>query len=90
VLIKALSDPFYENKRGLDILLKTSFVHYIDIPALSMVIPIIEYGLRSRDSSLKEDSAKIVGTISHLIKDPKDILPYYDTLTNALLIAVCD
>jgi hypothetical protein len=85
-----LSDPFYENKRGLDILLKTSFVHYIDIPALSMVIPIIEYGLRSRDSKLKEDASKIVGTISHLIKDPKDILPYYDTLSNALKIAVTD
>ncbi len=49
----ALSDPFYENKKGLEILLKTPFVHYIDIPALSMVIPIIEYGLRSRDSHLK-------------------------------------
>ena len=90
VLIKSLSDPFYENKKGLDILLKTQFVHYIDIPALSLVIPIVDYGLRSRESALKEEASKIVGTISHLIKDPKDLLPYILTLINALKIAVCD
>lgn len=53
VLIKSLSDPYYQNQKGLDILLKTTFTHYIDIPALSLVIPIIEYGLKSRDSAMK-------------------------------------
>ena len=36
-----------------------------------MIIPIIDYGLRSRESSLKVNASQIVGTISHLIKDPK-------------------
>jgi hypothetical protein len=49
VLIKSIADPFYENKKGLNILLKTEFVHFIDVPALAMIVPIIEYALTSRD-----------------------------------------
>ena len=49
VLIKSIADPFYENKKGLNILLKTEFVHFIDVPALAMIVPIIEYSLTSRD-----------------------------------------
>lgn len=57
ILIKSLSDPFYNTYKGLDILLKSQFVHYIDIPALSLIIPIIDYGLRSRESILKEKAS---------------------------------
>ena len=90
ILIKAINNPFDENKKGLEVLLKTQFVHYIDIPALSLIIPIIDYGLRSRESALKENASQIVGTISHLIKNPRDLLPYLDILVNALKISVCD
>ena len=45
ILIKALSDPFDMNKNGLEILLKTRFVHYIDAPSLALVIPIVDYAL---------------------------------------------
>ena len=65
-------------------------MHYIDIPALSLIIPILDYGLRSRDSLLKEKASRIVGTILHLIKDPRNLLPYLDTLTNALIISLTD
>ena len=55
-----------------------------------MIIPIIDYGLRSRESSLKVNASQIVGTISHFIRNPKDLSPYLDTLVNALKISVCD
>ena len=84
VLIKSLSDPFYENKKGLNILLKTEFAHFIDVPALSLIIPILEYALTSKDQESKEQAAKIVATITHLIKNPKDILPYLSSLIKAL------
>ncbi len=61
ILIKAINNPFDENKRGLEVLLKTQFVHYIDIPSLSLIIPIVDYGLRSRESKLKEHAAQVVG-----------------------------
>ena len=65
-------------------------MHYIDVPALSLIIPILDYGLRSRDSQLKEKASRIVGTILHLIKDPRHLLPYLDTLVNALIISLTD
>ena len=65
-------------------------MHYIDIPALSLIIPILDYGLRSRDSILKEKASRIVGTILHLIKDPRDLMPYLDILMSALIITVTD
>lgn len=71
-------------------LLKTTFVHYIDIPALSLVVPIIEYALKSRDSEQKQDGARLIGTISTLIKESQDLLPYLDCLLNGLLIALND
>ena len=49
VIIKSLANPFDENKKGLNILLKTEFAHFIDVPALSLIIPVIEYGLTSND-----------------------------------------
>jgi hypothetical protein len=52
-LIKSLSNPFDENLKGLDIILSTNFGHYIDAPALSLLIPIIDYGLRSQESMQK-------------------------------------
>jgi hypothetical protein len=72
------------------ILLKSEFIHYLDIPALSMIVPILDYGLRSRDDESKEDAARIVATISNLIKDPKDFVPYINTLVDALLISIMD
>ena len=65
-------------------------MHYVDIPALSLIIPILDYGLRSRDSSLKEKSSRIVGTILHLIKDARDLMPYLETLISALIISLTD
>lgn len=90
VLIKALSDPYEHNKAGLEVLLKTQFVHYIDTPALSLIIPIIDYGLRNRDPALKKSASQVVGSISHLIKNPEDLLPYLDILLTSLQSSVCD
>jgi hypothetical protein len=90
VLIKSIADPFYENKKGLNILLKTEFAHFIDVPALSLIVPIIEYALTSRDQESKELAGKIVATITFLIKDPRDLMPYLKMLIKALKEAVCD
>ena len=54
VLIKAINDPFYQNRKGLNIILKSEFHHYLDVPALSMIVPIIDYGLVCKDDAFKE------------------------------------
>lgn len=89
-MIKSISNPFDENKHGLEVLLKTQFHHYIDFPSLSLIIPIVEYGLKSRESILKEKAAQLIGAITILINDVKFILPYVESLTNSLKIAICD
>ena len=90
ILIKALSNPYEENKKGLEVLLKTQFVHYIDTASLSLIIPIIDYGLRNRDSNLRKNASQLIGSISNLIKSTKDLDPYLPMLINALKMAICD
>ena len=91
VLIKSLSDPFHYNNRSLDLLLQTRFQHYIDGPALSLIMPIIIYGLKfSNDIQSKINSAKVVANISALINDDNDILTNIDVLIDALMSALKD
>lgn len=70
--------------------MKTEFVHFIDVPALSLIVPIVEYALTSREQESKELAAKIVATITYLIKDPKDLMPYLKSLIKSLKETVCD
>jgi hypothetical protein len=87
VLIKSLSDPFHHNTRSLDLLLQTRFMHYIDGPALSLVMPVILYGLKiSKDDQSKEKASKVVANISALVARDEDILPHIEALLEALMI----
>lgn len=91
VLIKSLSDPFHFNNRSLDLLLQTRFQHYIDGPALSLVMPVIIYGLKhSNDNRSKISAAKVVASISSLINNDADILANIDVLLDALMTALKD
>lgn len=91
VLIKSLSDPFHFNNRSLDLLLQTRFQHYIDGPALSLIMPIIVYGLKfSNDNTSKINSAKVVANISSLINNDNDILANIDVLIDALMVSLKD
>ena len=53
VLIKALSNPNKFLKDALKTLLDTSFVHAIDAPSLSLLIPILDSGLMTHDNLTK-------------------------------------
>lgn len=86
VIIKSLSDPFNDNTRSLDVLLSTSFRHYIDGPALSLIMPIIVYGLKNSKTEVgKEKSGKVVANITSLISSDDDIMPHVEVLIDALV-----
>lgn len=58
---------------------------------MSLVIPIVDYALtQKRESRPKEDACQVVGSISSLIKDPKDIIPYMEILVGGLRNALSD
>lgn len=91
VLIKSLSDPFHYNNQSLNLLLQTKFNHYIDGPALSLVMPVIIYGLKySNSNESKINAAKVVANISKLIDNDNDILTNIDILIDALMAALKD
>ena len=84
-IISSLSDPFNNNTKSLDRLLHTDFRHYIDGPALSLVVPIVIYGLKnSKEPGPKEKAAKVVANISRLVSSDDDVLPHMEGLLSAL------
>jgi hypothetical protein len=69
-LINALSDLFNNSKKALEVLLKTKFGHFIDPPALSVIVPILNYALRGRDTVLKQYACQVIGGVVFLIENP--------------------
>lgn len=78
-LISALVDPNKKTSTALDVLLRTTFVHYIDSPSLSFLAPIIERGLTERSANIKRKSSMLLGNMASLT-DEKDLLPYMPKL----------
>ena len=76
--------------KAIDLLLKTSFNHYIDPPSLSMVIPILDYCMRGRNSDHKAGACQVMGSIVELIANSNDLLPYLRIILVGLKIALCD
>lgn len=88
-LLKALSDPNKYTEDALDKLLKTSFLHYIDSPSLSMLMPILERGMQERSATTKKKSAKIFGLLASLTT-PNDLIPHLSSLIPCLRTVLID
>jgi len=50
----------------MKVLLDTSFVHAIDAPSLSLLIPILDSGLMMHDNESKHLASKLMGNICNL------------------------
>lgn len=86
-IIEALADPFARNNTGLDSLLHTTFRHYIDAASLSLVLPIVFYGLRpASDDASKEKACKVVASLTSMVQREEDLLPHVEPLVDALFI----
>uniref|UniRef100_A0A7S1C9J2 TOG domain-containing protein n=1 Tax=Bicosoecida sp. CB-2014 TaxID=1486930 RepID=A0A7S1C9J2_9STRA len=90
MLLGALSDPADRTGEALDSLTDTAFVHSIDPPSLALIVPILRRGLAARKSAIKSKAAMIVGNMSSLIQDEKDILPYLNQLVPQLKKTLLD
>ena len=62
-LIKALSNPTTHLKEAIKMLLETSFVHAIDAPSLSLLVPILDSGLMMHDNETKRLASRLMGNI---------------------------
>ena len=89
-LLSALADPGANTKKALESLLTTRFVNTIDAASLSLIIPILLYGLRERSKENKKKAAQIVGSLCHLVTDSKDMSPYMDDIVLSLKKVLVD
>lgn len=60
--------------------LQTTFVNSVDAPSLALLVPIVHRGLRERSAETKKKAAQIVGNMSSLVSEHKDMLPYLGLL----------
>ncbi|CAD8213344.1 unnamed protein product [Paramecium octaurelia] len=90
ILIISLSNPYDENLRGLQVVLETKFRHYIDAPAMSLLIPIIDYGLRAQDSNQRRQASILIGGLPHLIQKTDDLVPYMNLIVGGLEVVIGD
>ena len=90
ILIKALSNPNVFLKDALKTLLDTSFVHAIDAPSLSLLVPILDSGLMMHDNESKKLASTLLGSICSLTSDPEDLLPYMSILMPAIKNSLFD
>ena len=90
ILLKALTDPADNTIKALEALIATEFLHAIDAPSLSLIVPILHRGLRDRGATTKRFSGLIAGNICTMINDPKDLVPYLPTLLPDLQTSLLD
>jgi hypothetical protein len=90
IIIKALSNSRVHLNEALNLLLETSFVHAIDAPSLSLLIPLLDNGLMMHDNNSKQMAAQLMGNICSLVKDPSDLLPYIPILMPAIKNSLFD
>ncbi|KAG0555734.1 hypothetical protein KC19_11G000200 [Ceratodon purpureus] len=79
-LLISIADPNEHTKTSLDLLLQTTFVNSVDAPSLALLVPIVHRGLRERSAETKKKAAQIVGNMSSLVSEHKDMLPYLSLL----------
>ena len=75
---------------SLQALLDTQFVHYLDAASLSLVIPLVEMGVKCRYIEIKKQASQVVGGISSVIPSVKEISPYLDRIQSSVKIALSD
>jgi hypothetical protein len=90
ILLNALKDPSACTSTALEALIETEFVHAIDAPSLSLIIPVLHRGLRDRAATTKRFGALIAGNICTMINDPKDFIPYVPLLLADLKATLVD
>ena len=76
---QAVDDPDGFALQALEALIHTNFVHSIDAPSLSLIVPILHRSSRQGDIDTKKKAAQILGNMTTLA-DQKDLFPYLPTL----------
>ncbi|KAI6240148.1 hypothetical protein M3Y99_00501900 [Aphelenchoides fujianensis] len=88
-LITAFIEPAKETTRALQIIVNTKFIHFIDPPALALIMPILKRALNDREPEGRRMAANVVTNVFQ-IADEKDVEPYMDMLVPNLKHSLLD
>lgn len=88
-MIAAFVEPAKETTRALQTIVNTKFVHFIDPPALALMMPILKRALLDREPEGRRMAANVVTNVFS-IADEKDVAPYMDMLIPNLKHSLLD
>ena len=80
ILIDAISNPYEKGKFALEALLETNFNHKLDTPTLALIIPILDYNLKSQNDKLKKMASHILGSLPEILINKYDLNKYENIL----------
>jgi elongation factor 3 len=80
-MIDAYMNPATKTENALEVLASTPFVNDIDIPTLSLLIPILVRAMREKKVVCQRKAAVVMDTLCKLIKNPVYARIFYDKLT---------
>ena len=89
-LLHALAEPAAGTDAALSALAHCQFEHCVDPPSLSLIVPVLQRGLRAPSAQAKRRTAHITGNMCSLLADPRDILPYLDMMMPQLQSVLLD
>jgi len=80
-MIDGYMNPATKTEHALEVLASTPFVNDIDIPTLSLLIPILVRAMREKKVVCQRKAAVVMDTLCKLIKNPVYARIFYDKLT---------
>lgn len=89
-IILAFDSPAKHNATCLDTILGTVFMNTVDAPSLALLVPVVNRGIRDRSTETKKKAARIIGRMSGLVNEPKDLAPYVPLILPELQKIVID
>ncbi|KAL3462296.1 armadillo-type protein [Aspergillus heterothallicus] len=78
-LVNCIVDPT-RVARTVHTLGATTFVSDVTSPTLSIMVPLLERGLKLRDTAIKRKSAVIIDNMCKLVEDPQIVAPFLPKL----------
>lgn len=81
VMIEGYMSPATKTEMALEKLASTPFVNDIDIPTLSLLIPMLVRAMREKKVVCQRKAAVVMDTLCKLIKNPVYARIFYDKLT---------